>query len=346
MDGSAKEIVVDENGRCNFCHTAQREIKLAQKERTNLNKIIERIKKDGKKYDVLIGLSGGVDSSYALHNAVRLGLRPLCFFVDNSWNTPTSDENVMRLVEGLKVPFYRYVIDKKKFTELQGAFLRAGLINAEIPTDHVLMAASYDVARQYGIKWIISGGNVATESIMPASWSYPARDLVHIKDVYEKTTGKKLNGLPLCGIWRYNFYKWIKGIKTLYLLDYSDYNRAVAISILEDKYGWIDYGDKHCESIFTKWFQNFYLFEKFGIDKRKAHLSSEINSGQITKEEAIAQWEKRPEYPEIGLEAKVMKYPKREHSEFATDEALWNRMCKVVRFLRKLGFCKLDYLGS
>src|SRR3990167_11062806 len=144
MDGSASELVLDENGVCNFCHQAQRELKLAEENKPNLPKIIEQIKKDGKgkKYDCLIGLSGGVDSSTTLVNAVKLGLRPLCFSVDNGWNDPLADENIMRLVEGLKVPFFKYNIDLPKFKMLQVAFLKAGLINAEIPTDHILMATT------------------------------------------------------------------------------------------------------------------------------------------------------------------------------------------------------------
>ena len=212
MNGTAKEIVLDKDGVCNFCHQAQRELALIKKQK------LPEIK--GKTYDCLIGLSGGVDSSTVLVNAVKMGLRPLCFSVDNGWQDPKAQENIMRLVEGLKVPYYRYNIDLKKFNELQSAFMKAGLINIEIPTDHVLMATTYEMASKYGIKWILSGGNVATESIMPASWSYNARDLTHIKDVYKKMTGKRLTGLPLCGLWKWNYYKWIKGIKVLYLLDY------------------------------------------------------------------------------------------------------------------------------
>jgi len=338
MDKSAEEITFDENGVCNFCHIAKNEIIDANVESQFTDYLIEDIKKDeiNKKYDCLIGLSGGVDSSYTLHKAVEFGLRPLCFSVDNGWNDPKADENIMRLVEGLKVPFYRYTIDTKKFVELQGAFMQAGQRNIEIPTDHILMATTLEMASKYNIKWILSGGNVATESIMPASWGYNARDLVHIKDVYRKMTGKKLTGLPVCSLLKWNYYKWIKKIKTLYLLDYVGYNRAKAIKILEDKYGWQDYGEKHGESVFTKWFQNYYLFEKFSIDKRKAHLSSLINSGQMTRNEALDELGKCPVYPEIGLEKRVMRYPKRSYKNFKTDEKLWKFLTTSIRLLKKL----------
>lgn len=335
MNGTAKEIVLDKNGVCNFCHTAQRELKMAEVERPNLTKKIEKIKKQGigNKYDCLIGLSGGVDSSLTLHHLVELGLRPLCFTIDNGWNDPKADENIMRLVEGLKVPFYRYTIDVNIFRELQAAFMKAGVINLEIPTDHILMASSYELAEAYGINWIISGGNVATESIMPYSWSYPARDLVHIKAIYKKFTGKKLKGLPVCSLAKFNKYKWISGIKTLYLLDYLEYNRAKAIELLQQKYGYKPYGEKHEESVFTKWFQNFYLYQKFGIDKRTAHYSSLINSGQMTREEAMFQLTANPVYPQLGLEAKVMKYQKHDHHDYPTDEFVFNTISKVIRLI-------------
>lgn len=334
MDGSDVEITFDENGVCNHCLNAQASIKFNENEKKNLPKIIRDIKRSRRgKYDVLIGLSGGIDSSYTLHCLVRLGLKPLAFTIDNGWNDPIADENIMRLVETLKVPFYRYTIDIKRFRELQGAFIQAGLINLEIPTDHILMAASYEMANKYGIKWIISGGNTASESIMPASWSYPARDLVHIKDVYEKKTLRKLKDLPVCGLLKWNYYKWIKGIRTFYLLDYLTYTRKKAIILLEKTYGWKNYGEKHEESIFTKWYQNFYLFQKFHIDKRKAHYSSLINSGQMTRSEAKELLALEPIYPELGLEERIMKYKPHNHHDFKTDEWRFNLISKIIRQL-------------
>lgn len=325
MDKSAEEIAFDDDGVCNFCHMAQTEL-------AHLPTPMPEIK--GKKYDVLVGLSGGVDSSYTLHKAVEMGLRPLCFSVDNGWNDPRADENIMRLVEILKVPFIRYTIDLKEFRDLQSAFMLAGQKNLEIPTDHVLLATTYEMADKYGIKWILSGGNVTTESIMPASWGYNARDLVHIKDVYKKMTGKRLKKLPTCGLLKWNWYKWVKGIKMFYLLDHVGYNRNDAIKILEDTYGWINYHEKHCESQFTWWFQNYYLFEKFGIDKRKAHLSSMINSGQMTRDHALEIISRNPEYPRLGLEEKVMRYKKRPYTDFKTDEKLYQTISNFVKLWR------------
>lgn len=330
MDRSAKEITFDEFGVCNFCHQAQGELDALKG--IGIHSIIDPIilEGKGKKYDCLIGLSGGVDSSYTLHRAIQYGLRPLCFSVDNGYNDPKADENILRLVEGLKVPFYRYTIDLEKFKKLQAAFMRAGLPNIEIPTDHILMATTYEMAAKYGIKYVLSGGNVATESIMPPSWGYTARDLVHIKNVYRRMMSEKLTGLPTCSLLKWNYYRWVKGIKMVYLLDYMEYNRNFAVKILADNYGYQEYGEKHCESVFTQWFQNFYLFEKFGIEKRKAHLSSMINSGQMTKREALEELGRDHYYQPLGLEKKVMAYPKRSHDEFKKDH--YETVAKVVKF--------------
>ena len=348
MDKSAQEITFDKNGICNFCHQAQKSFEPI----LFLSEIKEKIKSQGTEkyknigganiypylispqYDCIIGLSGGIDSSYALTKIVQMGLRPLCFSVDNGWNDPKADENIMKLVEGLEVPFYRLNIDLERFKELQASFLQAGVINIEIPSDHIIIASAYQMAAEYGIKNIISGGNVNTESIMPYSWSYPARDLKHIKAIYKKFTGKRLTGLPTMSLLKFNYYKWIKGIKVINILDCVDYNRQNAIKELEQKFGWKDYGEKHEESVFTKWFQNFYLFEKFAIDKRKAHYSSLINSGQMTRQEALDKLTVCPVYPQFGIEKKVLKYPKHDHHDYPTDERLFNFISKIVKKLR------------
>lgn len=337
MDNTAEEFFLDKDGICNFCKQAEKALKEIEEEKKNLPTWIDQIKKDGegKKYDILMGLSGGVDSSYTLHRAVMMGLRPLCFSIDNGYNNPKADENIMKLVETLKVPFFRYTINLDRFKELQAAFIKAGQKNIEIPTDHILMASSYEMASKYKIKWILSGGNVASESIMPESWGYQARDLRHIKDIYKKVYGKKLKGLPMCGLLRYNYYKWIKKINTFYLLDYLDYSRAKAEKELEEAYGFASTGGKHEESDFTKWFQNFYLYERFGIDKRKAHYSSLIVSGQMERKDAIELLITPPCYPRFGIEGAVMKYPKLPYNNFKTDEKLYNFISKVVRTLRK-----------
>jgi PP-loop superfamily ATP-utilizing enzyme len=328
MDRTATEIVFTDTG-CNFCDVAMKNKPTTQ--------LIPDLKTNNKEYDVLLGLSGGVDSSYCLHLLTRMGVRVLTYSIDNGWNDPKADENMMRMVEGLKVPFIRYTIDLAKFRELQGAFMQAGVKNLEIPTDHILMASAYEMANKYGIKTIISGGNWATESIMPESFGYQPRDLTHIKAIYRQFTHKRIKGLPICGLWKFNYYKWVKKIRTINLLDYFVYNREKAIKTLEKDYGYKPYGEKHGESVFTAWFQNFYLFEKWGIDKRKAHLSSLILSGQITREEALLELEKNPVYPQLGIESQVMRYPKHEYTDYPNDEKLFNFIGKCIKYGRTWG---------
>lgn len=332
MDKTATEIVFTDTG-CNFCDVA-----MNNKPPYVMQEAILHPLKTENEYDVLLGLSGGVDSSYCLHILVNAGIKPLCYSIDNGWNDPKADENMMRMVETLKVPFYRYTIDLDKFKELQAAFMQAGVKNIEIPTDHILMASAYELANQYGIKTIISGGNWATESIMPESWGYQPRDLRHIRAIYKRFSGgKKLKGLPVCSLLKFNWYKWVKKIRVVNLLDYFTYNRKEAIRTLEEKYGFKPYGEKHCENIFTWWFQNFYLYEKWGIDKRKAHLSSEIISGQITRKEALEILDERPVYPELGIEQKALRYLKHEYTDYPNNERLWEFLSKIVRGLRYVG---------
>lgn len=334
MDGSAKEISFDSLGVCNFCHQAEKAIE--EIDAGELMGLVIDMKKQGKgkEYDCIVGLSGGVDSSSVLEIVVNEGLRPLCFSIDNGWNDPIADENIMRLVEGLKVPFYRYTIDLPKFKELQATFLKAGVINAEIPSDHIIISSAFDLANKYGVKYIISGGNVASESVMPYSWSYHARDYRHLSAIYKKFTGKRLKGLPTMSLLKFNYYKWIKKIKVVNILDYFDYNIKENKKELAEKWGWKDYGEKHEESIWTKWFQNFYLFEKFGIDKRKAHYSSLINSGQMTRQEALDKLTASPVYPELGIEKRVMAYPKHDHMEYPNNLKLFMTISKIIKFFR------------
>ena len=336
LDKSATEIFFDEKGVCNFCHSAQKALKEIEAEKHKLPEIIEQTKKDGKgkKYDCLIGLSGGADSSTVLHHAVKLGLRPLAFSLDNGWNKGSeSDENILKLVEKLKVPFYRYTIDLKKFKELQAAFMRGGVKNLEAITDHLLMAATYEMADKYKIKRVLSGGNTNTESVMPASWGEDPRDLCWIKSVYKKVTGKKLTGLPVIPLWKEQYYRLVKQIKFTRLLDYLDYDREKSIELLTKLYRYKDYGGKHEESIWTWWYQSFFLFEKYGIDKRKAHYSSLINSGQMTRKEAMNLLIESPIYPKLGIEQKVLKYPKKSYHDYPNSEWIRKMVVKLYKFI-------------
>jgi len=331
MDETAKEIEFDINGVCNFCHTAQEALKAQEKEKSNWPKIKDWVLKNKGEYDCIIGLSGGVDSSYALVKLVEEGFKPFCFTVDNGWNSPNADSNIMKLVETLEVPLEKIVLDDE-FRKLQMAFIKAGVKNIEIPTDHVLMAISYKIAKKHNIKWIISGGNVETESIMPASWGYSPLDLKHIKAIGK---GVNFSKIPTCNLFKYNLYKWVNKIRVLYILDYIGYNRDDAIKYLKDNFDYIGYGEKHCESIFTQWFQNYYL-QRFGIDKRKAHYSSMINSGQMTKQEAEKEIAKIPEHKDLMF--KICE--QHEYTDYPTNERLFNFISKIIKFLKDRGIIK------
>ena len=327
-----KEITFDKEGICCFCRTWERIEKQRLEEKKNLPKVLEELKKG-----FIIGLSGGVDSSYCLHLLAQEGLKPkITFSMDNNWNNPIANENIKKIVMALKIPFENLKIDIPKFKELQEAFIKSGVPNIEIPTDHILLAITYQQASKYNVKYIVSGGNHANEDIMPESWSYWSGDLKQIKAIYKKFTGKRLEGLPTCGLLKWNYYKWIKGIKIINLLDYYEYNQEKAKKILFEKYGWEDYGNKHEENYYTQWFQNCYLPIKFGIDKRRAHLSSLINSKQITKRKAMEKLTEPIKFKLIIKPEEFMKYLKKSHYEYPNNEKIWKLLCKMVSYARRI----------
>lgn len=331
------DISFDVQGVCRFCRHWEGYEKVRRIEATNLPWVYDQMRKEGrgKKYDVLLGLSGGVDSSMCLHWLIENGIRPLCWSMDNGYNDPKADENVMRLVEGLKVPFIRKVLDLDSFKRLQAAFIRAGVKNLEIPTDHVLMASGYLMAREYGIKTIISGGNHATEGIMPPSYGHDAKDLTHIEDICRRFGGST-KGLPTMSLSSYLKARFIDKIRTVNLPDYYDYNREESIKVLHEKYGWKTYGEKHNENVFTVWFQNFWLPTIWKLDKRKPHYSSLINSGQMTKREAVRKLLEPMWYPEFGIEGKLMKKTvKRKDSEFKNEIKVREFLNRAYGLLKK-----------
>lgn len=341
MDTSSQEITFDEKGVCNYCRAYEIAEKTRKLERTSLPWIIYRMKMsgNGKPYDCLLGLSGGVDSSLCLVKLIENGLRPLCFSLDNGWNTPEADENVKKLVEHYKVPFYKYPVDYAIFKELQLAFIKSGTSNIEIPTDHLLMAVTYELARKNNIEYVVSGGNLATESIMPSDWGYNARDLRFIKSVYKTFTKQTLSGVPTISLLQYLFYRFVKKIKIINLLDYYEYNREAAKQELKEKVGWKDYGEKHAESKFTKWFQNMYLPRFFGYDKRKPHLSSLICSKQISRNDALLELAKPLEqvegvceqFPELLLDVVLVK---KTYKDYKNSEKYWNFLSKMYSHIK------------
>lgn len=286
------DIRFDQNGVCNYCKeyelSSKKELHTSNDE-NNLNLLINKIKNTGKnkKYDCVIGISGGVDSTYLIYKAKQLGLRPIAVHLDNGWNSETAVRNIEHIVNKLNIDLYTYVIDWEEFKDMQLAYLKASVVDIEVLTDHAINASLHYVARKKGIKYIITGTNITTEGVLPAHWISNKRDWANIKHIHKKYGTIKVKTYPYI-----SFIKWIRndllsGIQSIPLLNYMDYNKEKVQKIIEKELGWKDYGGKHFESIFTRFYQAYILPKKFNIDKRKAHYSTLICSGQMTRQEAL-----------------------------------------------------------
>jgi len=299
MDTTAQDIVFDEDGNCNFCSDFITSIK---KGHTNLShkldSFIEQIKKDGqsKKYDCIVGVSGGADSSYSLYLAKKYGLRVLAVHMDNGWNSELATNNIETLISNMGVDLYTHVIDWNEYKQLMQAFFDADVIDIELLYDNAMLAVNYQLAAKYGIKYILSGSNSATEGIkIPSNWNWYKKDKKNIQNL-AKRNNVTIKTFPIIGTIDYLYYRGIKKIKWIPFLDYVDYNKNEAMNFLKNNYGFKPYPYKHYESVFTRFYQGYILPEKFNIDKRKVHLSTLIVSGQLTKEDAIKILEQNP-YP-------------------------------------------------
>jgi N-acetyl sugar amidotransferase len=307
MDTTDPEIEFGEDGVCNHCRRFDEFAKKwplnTETGKDQLNNIINEIKKDGegKEYDCIAGVSGGVDSSYALYKAKELGLRPLAVHFDSGWNSECAVNNIENMLKKLNIDLYTFVANWEEMRDLQLAFFKASVANCDIPQDYVFKVVLYKTADTKKVKYIISGSNLVTESILPTSWGYTSDDSRHLRSIHNKFGTIKLRNYPqLSFLEQFIHYPYIKKIKTIPVLNYMTYIKAEAKEFLKKEFGWKDYGGKHFESVFTRFFQSYYLPNKFGFDKRRAHLSSLIVSGQMTREEALKEMEKVI-YPEHQL---------------------------------------------
>lgn len=294
MDTTAVEITFDDKGECNFCHqydnVATKDLHIDKGGEERLNSLIEKIKKDGKnkKYDVLIGLSGGVDSSYVAYLVKNIyGLRALAIHLDNGWNSELAVANVEHIVKKLDIDLSTFVLDWKEFKDIQTSFLKASVSNIEIPTDHAIWALLIKTAAKHKIPYIIAGNNVVTESIMPESWLYGSKDSKFIKAIHQQFGKVKLKTYPSLSTFDYVDYLLIRGIRWVPILNYINFVKSDAKQLLINELGWRDYGGKHYESIFTRFFHSYYLPVKFGYDLRKSYLSALVCSGQMSREDAL-----------------------------------------------------------
>jgi N-acetyl sugar amidotransferase len=294
MDTTDIEISFDEQGVCNHCYKFD---ELTSKNwfpneegKKKLETIFDKIKQTGKKqeYDCIIGLSGGVDSSYLAIVMKDYGLRPLTVHVDAGWNSEFAMHNIERIVKYCGYDLHTHVMNWQEIKDLQLAYLESGVANQDVVQDHAFFASIYHFAVKNNIKYFINGGNIATESVFPKSWHHNAMDAINLKAIHQRHGKQKLQQFRTINFIEYFFYyPFIKGLTTIRPLNFMSYHKGEALEYLKKKVGFKDYGSKHGESRFTKFFQNYYLPSKFNIDKRRAHFSSQILSGGLTRDQAL-----------------------------------------------------------
>lgn len=283
------------DGVCNHClrydELLSSRVFTGEEADTKLSALVSAIKESAanRRYDCLIGLSGGVDSTYVALKVKELGLRPLAMHVDNGWNSELAVSNVEKTVKALDLDLVTEVLDLRQFYDLQRAFLLASTPDGDVPTDHAIQASMWGFARKYGIRYVISGMNFRTEAISVPSWSYGHSDWRYIRSVHERFGREKLTSYPHFGFGELFYTNAVSRVRIVSILNYLDYDKASAVQELQDRLGWRPYPGKHFESIYTRFYQGYILKEKFGIDKRRGHLSDLINSGQITRSEALHQ---------------------------------------------------------
>lgn len=302
MDNSFDTYInFDEKGVCNYCkeflEREKFELHKSENGLRKLDKLISQIIRHGrgKEYDVVIGLSGGVDSSYVALKCKEYGLKALAVHLDNGWNNELAVHNIEKLLKYTNYDLFTEVLDWETFRNLQLAFLRSSVINIEIPTDHAINSVLFNEANKRGIRYIISGSNLISEGIMPSSYTgYDSFDWKHIKAINNSFSNTKLINYPHMALFHWGYYSIIKGIKYIPILNYIDYHKENAKAELTKIVGWQDYKGKHYESFFTRFYQSYILYQKFGIDKRRPHFSTLINSGQMTREAAIEELKQLP----------------------------------------------------
>lgn len=363
MDNIADpDIRFDQHGVCNYYHeyqhAAKKGVLTGEAGKKKLDELIARIKNDGKgkRYDCLIGLSGGVDSTYVAYLAKLHGLRPLAVHLDNGWDSELAVKNVENIITRCGFDLYSLVVDWEEFRDIQLAYLRASVVDIEVVSDHAIFSSMYKLAKQHKTGYIVSGTNIVTEYIMPPSWLYDKYDFANLKDIHTRYGKRKLKTYPSLDFKKYIYYSAVLRLNPVSILNYVPYNKKEVKEIIAKELDWRDYGGKHYESQFTKFYQAYILPEKFHIDKRKAHLSTLICSGQISKGEAVEEL-KKPLYDPVQLRAdkeyvlkkfglsaqefeKIMQLPVQHHSDFKSDRKLkamyMNMLVKTAPFRKSL----------
>jgi N-acetyl sugar amidotransferase len=310
MDTTDLEISFDELGQCCHCveYLDRRAKHKYQGRETDdaFERLFEEVKSSGrgKSYDCVIGVSGGVDSSYLAAVVKDRGLRPLAVHMDNGWNSEKAVLNIKNITRNLNIDYESFVLDWEEFKDLQLAFLKASVPEAETPTDIAIPAALHRVAARHGIKYILSAGNLATEGILPKSWHYDVKDLKYFNYIHRTFGSRRLKKFPTFGYKTEMYYKLIKGIEMVYPLNLLPYSKERAVEMLSERFEWKSYGGKHHESRYTKFIQSYYLYEKFEIDYRRATFSTQICAGEMTRCDANRELESIPFDPVQAGETK------------------------------------------
>ncbi|MBS1704331.1 MAG: N-acetyl sugar amidotransferase [Armatimonadetes bacterium] len=305
MDTSDPEIVFDVEGVCNHCHQYEHQRKTVMVDPKDRKRLLEDLVKSiqeegqGKEYDCLIGVSGGVDSTYVAYLTRELGLKPLAVHMDNGWNSELAVTNIKKTLDHLGIDLYTEVLDWEEFRDLQLAFLKASTPDSEIPTDHIITATLMAIAKKYRIRTILMGSNVSSEGILPRMWSQGIRDWRYIKSVHDLFGTQPMKSLPHANLTSFILSRTVWKQRWVNILDMIDYDKARAMDTIQRDLEWVYYGGKHYESVYTRFFQAYILPQKFGYDKRRAHLSTLVLSGTITREQALEEIKEPTCEPEL-----------------------------------------------
>ena len=313
MDTSDSKIIFDSNGVCDHCNTFDKEIKpkwdFSETGLNQFHKKVLEIKKASKnnEHDCIIGMSGGIDSSYLVYAAKEIfNLNPLVFHVDAGWNSQIAVNNIQRLVDVLDLDLYTEVINWEEMKDLQKSFFKSGVPHIDTPQDHAFFATMYKFALKHNIKYILTGANYSTECIRnPIEWMYYQSDSIQIRDIHNRFGSKKLSSFPLTSILKHKIWlPYFKGIKVERPLNFIPYKKSEAKKLLIDKFGWQPYPQKHFESRFTKSYESFWLPKRFGYDVRKVQFSSLIMTGQMSRDDALEEL-KKPTYDVKEIEREI-----------------------------------------
>lgn len=358
MDTTDSNITFDDQGVCDHCNDFYQNVEpnwhTDDRGHKELESIVAKIKMEGKgkDFDCIMGMSGGADSSYLLHMAVKeYGLRPLVFHVDGGWNSELAVNNINVMIDKLGLDLYTEVINWEEMKDFQLTYFKSGLSNIDVPQDHAFVATLYNFAEKHKIKYILNGGNISTECVRnPLEWLYYGTDMAQIKDIRKKFGTRELKTYPFSSVLRHKIYlRYIRGVEVIKPLNYMPYIKEEAMQFLLDEYGWRPYPQKHFESRFTRFYEGYWLPKKFGYDTRKVQYSSLILTKQMTREDALEKLKKpaideeqaRLDFKYIATKLGItidelqsyMDAPNKSYKDYKNSESMFNMGAKIMKFL-------------